>query len=328
MTTPENPARWAPDPLGRHQYRYWDGAQWTEHVSDDGSDRSPIDPPRPRRPPRSTAGGAGATHPVTVGTRHARHAPTAGARGVLRRRRPPGATRPRCSVGATARSSSTPPSASSCSAPVLPVRDERTPAEMLRVPGVPPLRDRLVDGRVRQPRRHPVDDTVYEANGGAVPPRVRRSRSSTSRCRRVCRRLAREADDGLRVVTAGRRASGSRAGVVRWAVFAVDGPLTPLPLRHHHVVGVGGPSAPRRHGRGHLRRRQRRRPPPGSVRRRGLSRDLNRRGGATRRSGARRSTCSVGKIGVSSGVNHCRLGDLLLVEGDLAREVARRRSRS
>jgi uncharacterized RDD family membrane protein YckC len=36
VTTPENPPRWAPDPLGRHQYRYWDGMQWTEHVSDDG----------------------------------------------------------------------------------------------------------------------------------------------------------------------------------------------------------------------------------------------------------------------------------------------------
>jgi uncharacterized RDD family membrane protein YckC len=36
VTTSDNPARWAPDPLSRHQYRYWDGSQWTEHVSDDG----------------------------------------------------------------------------------------------------------------------------------------------------------------------------------------------------------------------------------------------------------------------------------------------------
>lgn len=33
MTTP---AAWHPDPLGRHQYRYWDGTVWTEHVSNDG----------------------------------------------------------------------------------------------------------------------------------------------------------------------------------------------------------------------------------------------------------------------------------------------------
>ena len=30
------PANWYPDPMGRHQYRYWDGAQWTQHVADDG----------------------------------------------------------------------------------------------------------------------------------------------------------------------------------------------------------------------------------------------------------------------------------------------------
>ena len=30
------PAGWHPDPLGRHQLRYWDGARWTEHVGDSG----------------------------------------------------------------------------------------------------------------------------------------------------------------------------------------------------------------------------------------------------------------------------------------------------
>jgi len=29
-------AEWYADPMGRHQYRYWDGATWTEHVADDG----------------------------------------------------------------------------------------------------------------------------------------------------------------------------------------------------------------------------------------------------------------------------------------------------
>jgi len=28
--------QWAEDPYHRHQYRYWDGAQWTEHVQNDG----------------------------------------------------------------------------------------------------------------------------------------------------------------------------------------------------------------------------------------------------------------------------------------------------
>jgi len=27
---------WEPDPTGRHQYRWWDGAQWTDQVANDG----------------------------------------------------------------------------------------------------------------------------------------------------------------------------------------------------------------------------------------------------------------------------------------------------
>lgn len=30
------PANWYPDSTGRHQLRYWDGQQWTAHVSDNG----------------------------------------------------------------------------------------------------------------------------------------------------------------------------------------------------------------------------------------------------------------------------------------------------
>jgi uncharacterized protein YxjI len=49
------PAAWHPDPTGRHQLRYWDGAAWTEHVSDHG--RQGTDP----LPSASTsAAGAGA----------------------------------------------------------------------------------------------------------------------------------------------------------------------------------------------------------------------------------------------------------------------------
>jgi putative membrane protein len=38
--TPERgtvPPDWYPDPAARHQWRFWNGAHWTEHVSDDGS---------------------------------------------------------------------------------------------------------------------------------------------------------------------------------------------------------------------------------------------------------------------------------------------------
>lgn len=30
------PPDWAPDPTARHELRYWDGVQWTAHVSDNG----------------------------------------------------------------------------------------------------------------------------------------------------------------------------------------------------------------------------------------------------------------------------------------------------
>lgn len=32
----DHPADWYPDPSGTHEHRYWDGAQWTEHVSNHG----------------------------------------------------------------------------------------------------------------------------------------------------------------------------------------------------------------------------------------------------------------------------------------------------
>jgi len=35
MTQP-TPSSWQPDPTGRHQYRYWDGVQWTDQISDEG----------------------------------------------------------------------------------------------------------------------------------------------------------------------------------------------------------------------------------------------------------------------------------------------------
>ncbi len=41
--TPAIPAGWYADPAGRYELRYWDGAQWTEHVSRAGQQYS--DPP-------------------------------------------------------------------------------------------------------------------------------------------------------------------------------------------------------------------------------------------------------------------------------------------
>ena len=37
MTDTTTAAAWFPDPSGMHQYRYWDGTLWTDHVADDGA---------------------------------------------------------------------------------------------------------------------------------------------------------------------------------------------------------------------------------------------------------------------------------------------------
>lgn len=42
----ESPAAWHPDPMSRHQLRYWDGKVWTEHVSDSGVQST--DPLKPK----------------------------------------------------------------------------------------------------------------------------------------------------------------------------------------------------------------------------------------------------------------------------------------
>lgn len=40
------PAQWLPDPFGRFELRYWDGATWTDHVASGG--RQAVDPPAAR----------------------------------------------------------------------------------------------------------------------------------------------------------------------------------------------------------------------------------------------------------------------------------------
>ncbi|WP_419848476.1 RDD family protein [Candidatus Poriferisocius sp.] len=58
---------WEPDPTGRHQYRWWDGEQWTDQVADDGIQSvDPVStteaslprdaPPLPPPPPGSVPG--------------------------------------------------------------------------------------------------------------------------------------------------------------------------------------------------------------------------------------------------------------------------------
>jgi len=39
------PSGWFPDPTGRHEARFWDGAAWTDHIADGGV--TGVDPPTP-----------------------------------------------------------------------------------------------------------------------------------------------------------------------------------------------------------------------------------------------------------------------------------------
>ncbi len=55
-----NPPSWHPDPLSWHQYRYWDGRIWTDHVADHGvQSRDPLSRgPRPPEEASERPGGA------------------------------------------------------------------------------------------------------------------------------------------------------------------------------------------------------------------------------------------------------------------------------
>ena len=74
MTGPQNPAenppRWAADPTGRHQYRYWNGAAWTDQVSDNGvvAVDPPIASPSPSPSPAAPAMPVIPVMPVTPGS--------------------------------------------------------------------------------------------------------------------------------------------------------------------------------------------------------------------------------------------------------------------
>jgi uncharacterized protein YxjI len=64
MTT--TPANWYPDPSQRHELRYWDGAAWTEHVSDRGV--TSLDDPNGPATPGALSAAAPTTPTVVYGT--------------------------------------------------------------------------------------------------------------------------------------------------------------------------------------------------------------------------------------------------------------------
>lgn len=63
---------WYPDPIGRHEYRYWDGTTWTEQVADHGATGTdPLDampPPTPTPAPTPAVTVPVAAEPPAAGT--------------------------------------------------------------------------------------------------------------------------------------------------------------------------------------------------------------------------------------------------------------------
>lgn len=60
---------WLPDPSGRHQLRWWDGNEWTEYVSDQGTQATdPLSGETPPPPPGAGARRSGrATAALVLG---------------------------------------------------------------------------------------------------------------------------------------------------------------------------------------------------------------------------------------------------------------------
>jgi uncharacterized RDD family membrane protein YckC len=211
VSAPENPPRWAADPLGRHQYRYWDGSQWTEHVSDDGM--LTVDPPAATPPP--TAGSMAGPLPGT-GASASANVPRAGRRdptAILGRR-----------YGAFVID------AVVCTIVFLllffPFATQRTRAETLRLPGCHLATND--SSRVECDNRvvFQVNDTVYEANGGAFLALAI-----------LFTFLYFAVMEGLTGGSLGKHLTGTRVvdrsgrpalwpAIVRWLLFVIDGPLS------------------------------------------------------------------------------------------------------
>ncbi len=60
------PQEWFPDPSGRHELRWWDGTQWTDHVSDDGETAND-EPGEPLYPPPPAKGSEPGAPPTRSG---------------------------------------------------------------------------------------------------------------------------------------------------------------------------------------------------------------------------------------------------------------------
>ena len=73
---PLPPPGWHPDPAGRHELRYWDGSQWSEHVADQGKvGTDDLSNPVPTTAATTTATTTDTPEPVTETTPATESAP-------------------------------------------------------------------------------------------------------------------------------------------------------------------------------------------------------------------------------------------------------------
>jgi len=210
------PPGWFADPLRRHEFRYWDGATWTEHVSDAG--RGSVDPPT--APPAAAAvqgpgpyaaapaaSGYGTAPPVAYG-----YGPPRDATAVMGRRY--GAFFIDLAITMVV-----------FSMLFFAFAQRHSIAEMERVPGCHRTSQNMIQCDNRQVVT--VGDTVYEAgSGGLLLAEVAFTFLYFCVLTGLTGFTLGKAATGIRVV----RADGSVVGVghslIRWILWLIDGPLT------------------------------------------------------------------------------------------------------
>ena len=264
MTTPpppigDNPARWAADPLGRHQYRYWDGTQWTDHVADDGVVATdPVAGPAPTptevppeaagyaaptpAPTSSDAPGPGAAGPATAagaggaafGGTHL-GAPLPGSGASSWQQPAPWAPQPASGYDATAVLGrrygafliDAVISLLVFGAVFFATASTHTRAEMLRVPGCHVSANDSSQVECDNRAVVTVNDTVYEAEGGPyLIACVVFTLLYFALMEGLVGATLGKLMTGVRVVDPDGRKPGLGRALLRWLVFAVDGPLS------------------------------------------------------------------------------------------------------
>ena len=197
------PPGWFADPMGRHAYRYWDGSQWSDQVSDAG--QVSTDPPTGTPVPVATPGAVPGAVPYRL----------------------PGQTDPTAVLGKRygAFFIDLVITLIVFTALFFPFAKQRTVAEMERLPGC----HRTSATMIRCDNRAVVTlgDTVYEAPAGSfLLLEVGFSFLYYGVLTGLAGATLGKFATGIRVVKEDGSVVGVGRSLVRWILFLVDGPLT------------------------------------------------------------------------------------------------------